>query len=191
MSISLPTASATSSTSSIDRVTVRTGLPYAALMEAFEKEVGHWSAGISAQLVAESAVWEKTRDTIGAMAGQHGLMIFTKINQGEIASLAGKSRSCVPYLVGNPIIATDILNVDIRAGMLVPFRVELYDDGEGGVLSYDLPSSFLASLGKPELAEIGKSLDQKIGSVAQALSKTPCMASASSDRDAADVSGQY
>jgi uncharacterized protein (DUF302 family) len=171
MSISLPTANATSSTSSINRMTVRTGLPYVALMEAFEKEVGHWDAGMGAQLVSENAAWEKTRDTIGAMAGRQGLMIFTKINQGEIASLSGKPRSCVIYLIGNPIIATDILNVDIRAGMLVPFRVELYDDGEGGVLSYDLPSSFLASLGKPELAEIGKSLDQKIGSVAQALSK--------------------
>jgi uncharacterized protein (DUF302 family) len=171
MNISMPTTSAASSTSPITRVTVRTGLPYVELMAAFEKELGRWDVGIGAGLVAEKAAWDKTRDTINRMAGHQGLMIFTKINQGEIASLSGKPRSCVIYLVGNPIIATDILNIDIRAGMLVPFRVELYDDGEGGVLSYDLPSSFLASLGKPELAEIGMSLDQKIGSVGQALSK--------------------
>jgi hypothetical protein len=65
--------------------------------------------------------------------------------------------------------------VDIRAGMLVPFRVELYEDGEGGVMSYDLPSSFLASLGKPELAEVGRNLDEKIGSVAHALISGPGM----------------
>ncbi len=140
-------------------------------MEAFESEVGRWDATMGARLVAENAAWARTCDTIGAMAGHQGLMIFAKINQGEIASLSGTPRSCAIYLVGNPIIATDILNADIRGGMLVPFRVELYDDGEGGTLSYDLPSSFLASLGKPELLEIGKKLDQKIESVALALSK--------------------
>jgi uncharacterized protein (DUF302 family) len=148
-------------------ITVQTGLSYAVLVAAFEREVGHWDADAGARLVAENADWEKTRDTIGRMAGHQGLMIVAKLNQGEIASLSRTPRLCLVYLVGNPIIATDIFKVDIRAGMLVPFRVEVYDDGKGGALSYDLPSSFLASLEQPELVEIGKSLDQNIGSEAQ------------------------
>jgi hypothetical protein len=39
------------------------------------------------------------------------------------------------------------------------------------VISYDRPSSFLATLGRPELAEIGEYLDSKIDAVADAARK--------------------
>jgi uncharacterized protein (DUF302 family) len=174
MSGSSPVAGTTLSTSPIVRVTVQTHKPYGAVVAAFENEVGHWDAEVAGRLVAENASWEKVREAVGRMAGQQGLMIIAKVNQGEIASLSGTLRQCAVYLVGNPVIATDIFKIDIRAGMLVPFRVEIYDEGNDGALSYDLPSSFLASLGKPGLEEIGKTLVQKIESVARALSIGAC-----------------
>ena len=45
--------------------------------------------------------------------------------------VVGTPRLCVVYLVGNPIIAMDIFDVDIRAGTLVPFRVEVYGRRQG------------------------------------------------------------
>jgi uncharacterized protein (DUF302 family) len=173
MSGSSPIAGTTSSTNSIIRVFVRTNKAYDAVIAAFEREVGHWDAEVAARLVAENADWEEVREAVGRMAGHQGLMIIAKVNQGEIASLSGTPRQCAVYLVGNPVIATDILKIDIRAGMLVPFRVEIFEEGGGCALSYDLPSSFLASLGKPGLGEIGNSLDQKIESVARAISGGP------------------
>jgi uncharacterized protein (DUF302 family) len=173
MSGSSPIAGITSSTNSIVRVNVQTRKPYEAVIAAFESEVGHWDAQVAARLVAENTDWEKVREAVAKMVGHQGLMVIAKINQGEIASLSGTPQKCAVYLVGNPIIATDIFKIDIRAGMLVPFRVEIFDDGACGALSYDLPSSFLASLGKPGLEEIGRSLDQKIESVARALSMAP------------------
>ena len=82
------------------------------------------------------------------MAGPRGLMIFIRINQGEIISLSGESKQCSLYLVGNPVIANKIISIDIRG------------------------SFFLAALERPELNEIGVMLDQKIDGVADALRKT-------------------
>ena len=107
------------------------------------------------------------------MAGRHGLMIIFRANQGAITSLSGRAKRCSLYIVGNPVIANRIFELDLRASLYVPFRVCLYDDGgpAGATISYDRPSSFLAGLGRPELGEIGTLLDRKIDGVVAALRK--------------------
>jgi uncharacterized protein (DUF302 family) len=101
------------------------------------------------------------------MAEPFGLMVLAKIDQGRITSLSGKSKSCSLYLVGNPVIANRIIEIDLRGSFYVPFRIAVYDDGGpgGGIISYDRPSSFLAALDRPELSAIGKSLDEKLDRV--------------------------
>ena len=95
-------------------------------------------------------------------------------NQGRITSLSDQEKRCSLYLVGNRVIADQIISIDLRAGFYVPFRVCLYDDGgpEGGVISLDRPSSFLAALGKRELTEFGALLDRKIDDIVTALRKS-------------------
>ena len=53
--------------------------------------------------------------------------------------------------------------------MLVPFRVELYADTGNAVISYDRPSSSLATLENRALDALGSSLDEKMQSVIGAL----------------------
>jgi uncharacterized protein (DUF302 family) len=74
---------------------------------------------------------------------------------------------CSLYLVGNPVIANRIIEIDLRGSFYVPFRVAVHDDGgpDGSIISYDRPSSFLAALNRPELDAIGKSLDEKLDRV--------------------------
>ncbi len=102
------------------------------------------------------------------MAGPRGLMVPTRINQGEILSLLGESKQSSLYH------RHQIISIDIRGSFYVSFRVCLYDHGtaSSAVISYDRPSSFLAALERPELNEIGVMLDQKIDGVADALRKT-------------------
>jgi len=147
-------------------------LSYQALMIGYEWEVGPRGVAVSAKLAAEKASWKETLAVIAAMAGRDGLMIFTRINQGDIASLSGP-RSSSLYLGRNPIIATGIPNTDICGGMLVAFRIELDDDRDDGVLSYDLPSSLLASFRESELSDISLSLDKKIGERGARVVKKP------------------
>ena len=100
-------------------------------------------------------------------------MIIFAADQGALTSLSGKAKRCSLYIVGNPVIANDILDIDLGASFSVPFRVALYESGDGGraVFAYDRPSSFLSSLGRPELKAFGTALDGKIESVLAAIRK--------------------
>lgn len=155
----------------IQGTTVATGRSYEELVRAFERELGHHDPETALHLVERKAAWSEVEREIARTAGPHGLMIFTRIDQGRLTSLSGREKRCSLYLVGNPVIANEIISIDLRGSYYVPFRVALYDDGgsEGAVMRYDRPSSFLATLGRPELAEIGASLDRKIDAVAAAV----------------------
>jgi uncharacterized protein (DUF302 family) len=158
---------------SILHVSVATGLPYDRLIEAFERSLGKWDPIAGATLWKEKASWQDVEAAIAKMAGPFGLMVLTKIDQGQITSLSGKSKMCSLYLVGNPVIANRIIEIDLRGSFYVPFRVAVHDDGgpNGGIISYDRPSSFLAALNRPELDAIGKSLDEKLDRVISNLDR--------------------
>jgi uncharacterized protein (DUF302 family) len=126
-------------------------------------KLGRWDLVAADRLLKSKASWSEVERDVERMAGPRGLMIFTRINQGEIISLSGKVKRCSLYLVGNPVIANKIISIDIRGSLYVPFRVCLYDSATVGsaVISYDRPSSFLAGLERPELDEIGLILVQR------------------------------
>jgi hypothetical protein len=63
-------------------------------------------------LLKSKASWGEVEREVEQMAGPRGLMIFTRINQGEIISLSGEVKRCSLYLVS----------------FYVPFRVCLYDN---------------------------------------------------------------
>jgi uncharacterized protein (DUF302 family) len=158
----------------IQHTSLATGLSYDALVRAFERELGHLDPATPRRLVDSSAEWSEVEREIESTAGPHDLMIIARLDLGSITSLSGREKRCSLYLVGNPVIANQIISIDLRGSFYVPFRVALYDDGsrDGAVICYDRPSSFLATLGRPELAEIGDFLDRKIGAVAAAAART-------------------
>jgi uncharacterized protein (DUF302 family) len=147
---------------------VSTGLRYDAAIRAFEREVGHLDPARIQPLVERKAPWNEIEREIEKVGGSHGLMIIERVDLGRVASLSGREKRCQLYLVGNPVIANRIISIDLRGCFYVPFRVALYDDGnpEGAVIAYDRPSSFLATLGRPELTEIAEELDRKIDAAA-------------------------
>jgi hypothetical protein len=150
---------------------IATGLSYDDLVTAFERELGRWEPASGVALAERRAPWSEVETEVDRMAGVHGLMIFYRADQGAITSLSGRPKRCSLYLVGNPVIANEIIEVDVRASFYVPFRVCLYDDGGpgGASIGFDRPSSFLGLLARPELHTLGLLLDQKIDSVVDAL----------------------
>ena len=154
-----PQLSQSSAGFSIAHVNVATGLPYDRLIEAFERSLGRWDPVAGEPLWKQRASWPEVEAAIAKMAEPFGLMVFAKIDQGRITSLSGKSKMCSLY--------NQIIEIDLRGSFYVPFRVAVHDDGgpNGGTISYDRPSAFLAALTRPELDAIGKSLDEKLDRV--------------------------
>jgi uncharacterized protein (DUF302 family) len=165
----------TSSHPSVTHISVNTGLDYHQLIQSFEHSVGHWDQASGESLVKETADWPKVEAAVAKAGEPVGLMVFTKIDQGRLTSLSGKVKHCALYLVGNPVIANQIIDIDLRGSFYVPFRVAIHSDGgaNDGILSYDLPSSFLAALGRSELTAIGQSLDEKMDKVIANLVAVP------------------
>ena len=159
------------SRAAIEHTEVSTGLSYEALVERFEQTLNHWQPATAEAFVKAKAPWAAVEKEASRVGGAYGLMIIAAINQGAVTSLSGKIKKTRLYLVGNPAIASGIIDIDARAGFYVPFRVALYGKGDeaGAYLAYDRPGSFLATLGRPELAEVGASLDAKIDRVAEAM----------------------
>lgn len=157
--------------SQIKREDITIGLSYEALTTAFEQEMGRFDSAIAQSLVQKKAPWKQVEEVMNKMAGLHGLMIFFKADQGKITSLHNETKKCALYIVGNPLIADQILSNDIRASLYVPFRVCIYDSGnhDSAIIGFDRPSSFLATLNKPALNEFGNLLDNKIDGVIQSI----------------------
>ena len=85
------------------------------------------------------------------MAGPSGFMLFGTQNHGQLLRLAGQKRKAVQYVVGNPLIALQMTQHDIRASLYAPLRVLIYEDESGKTwLEYDRPSSLFGQFGNDQ-----------------------------------------
>jgi uncharacterized protein (DUF302 family) len=146
---------------------IATAIPYDVLTKDFEDELGKYDAGAVALMIQEDVSWKSFEKEMVKMAGNNGLMLFFKADQGRVASINSGEIRCALYLVGNPFIAAQIVNIDIRASFLVPFRVSIYEKekGKGAFIGFQRPSSFLGELENDALMSFGQLLDSKISSI--------------------------
>jgi hypothetical protein len=153
----------------IEQSCIDTQRSYEVATVAFERSIGRLERDRAQELTARRAPWADVETEMARMAGASGLMLFTQVDQGSIASLAGTPLRCRLYLVGNPAIAARIVRIDVRGSFYVPFRVAIFEreDASGAFIMFDRPASFLGVLGHPELNEIGLMLDAKIDAVVQ------------------------
>jgi uncharacterized protein (DUF302 family) len=105
------------------------------------------------------------------MAGPSGFMLFRTSDHGVLLRLAGQQKKAIQYLLGNPLIALQMTQHDIRAGLYAPLRVLLYENEEGKTcIEYDRPSSLFGQFGNPKVTEVATQLDRKLEQlVAKAL----------------------
>lgn len=156
---------------SIKREDILTGLSYDDLVAAFEGELGWWDPLVDSSLIQRAHSWEERKKVYQSMAEPHGLIIFNQLAQDQTAAPSTGNRQCSLYLIGNPIISEQILRIDARASLYVPFRVCLYvpQDLDGSIISFERPSSFIAALRNAELMKFGYLLDKNMDSIIQSI----------------------
>lgn len=82
-----------------------------------------------------------------AREGRSGFMRFLRIDHGAwMTKYFHEAVRSVTYLLGNPLIAIDMLRQDPEAGLNVPFRLMVVEDGVGAKIIYDLPSTLMSGL---------------------------------------------
>jgi len=144
---------------------------YERVVENFERELSGFSQTTTATLIADRAPWPEAEQAFTAMAGAHGLMIVARSGSGAEASLAGTPKHCKLYLVGNPLIAKRLFDIDTCTSLYFPLRVSIFARAltECTYIAYDRPSSVLGRRDATELGDIGRELDRRLAGVVAAL----------------------
>jgi uncharacterized protein (DUF302 family) len=76
-------------------------------------------------------------------------------------------RKAIQYIVGNPLIAVQMTQHDVRASLYAPLRILLYEDEAGKTcLEYDQPSSLFGQFGNERIAPVAAGLDRKLEELA-------------------------
>ncbi|NDR56594.1 DUF302 domain-containing protein [Aliiruegeria sabulilitoris] len=109
---------------------------------------------------------ETTMDALEAAVGKAGATVFARVDHSGGAESVGMTLPGSQLLVfGNPMLGTPAMQDDPLAGLYLPLRVLVYEDGDGAVwLAYEDPAEMLDDLEIDDDAEY-------LGKMSGALSK--------------------
>ncbi len=164
------------STFEATHVVVLSSRPFNEVVETFEALIGgtpppeQWDA-LFHDLVYADASWQEVTQAVGSLIGPSGFLCMLKIDLGSLLSLQGRKKESIRYIIGNPLIANQMIEHNSQAGLYAPLNVLVYQD-EGGqtTIAYDLPSSQMRPFGNPSITAVAQMLDTKLAElVAHAL----------------------
>jgi uncharacterized protein (DUF302 family) len=97
-----------------------------------------------------------TMDALQAVVEGAGATVFTRIDHGAGARSVGSEIGDSQLLVfGNPALGTPAIEADRLAGLYLPLKVLVFEDGDGKVwLAYEPPAETLGDLDIPSDAEV-------------------------------------
>jgi uncharacterized protein (DUF302 family) len=146
----------------VDHVRLETTKPFEEVAKVIERQLGRFAPDVSRSLIAGGDTKE-ARARIEAMAGPSGFMLFGTNDHGALLRLTGQKRKAIQYVLGNPLVALQMTQHDIRAGLYAPLRVLIYEDERGKTcLEYDRPSSLFGQFGDDRISPTAALLDRKL-----------------------------
>jgi uncharacterized protein (DUF302 family) len=149
----------------IEHSVVTSNRSYEQVIESLEARLG--MAGNTdefvRQLAAVNASWERVTQAIEKQLGTSGFTIFSKINHGDLLSLAGKPRRVSQYAIGNALLALQMVEHLPEVALYAPLRLVVYEENGGRtVVAYDRFSSLLLPYQHAEITPIVQLVEQKL-----------------------------
>jgi uncharacterized protein (DUF302 family) len=146
----------------VEHVCLVVDKPFAEVAKALEGQMGHFDQETYKALNAGADV-EEVRKKIEAMAGPSGFMLFRASDHGALLRIVGQKKKAIQYLLGNPLIAIQMTQHDIRSSLYAPLRVLIYENSDGKTcVEYDKPSSLFGQFGNAKVTEVATMLDRKL-----------------------------
>jgi|ERR1700722_11207678 uncharacterized protein (DUF302 family) len=128
----------------------------------FDERLPLLDPSVIVNLVSSQAAWSEVEAAITPTLGSSGFLAVSRLDQGALMSLRGTALHATQYLVGNPLIATEVISSVRRCSVFAPFQAAIYEDQSGVHVSYMLPSSLFTSVDDHGVAAIGERLDVKM-----------------------------
>jgi uncharacterized protein (DUF302 family) len=150
----------------VEHVHLSSAKPFEQARADLERQLGEFDPNVYREF-AGGASAASISSRIGAMAGTSGLMLFAVQDHGSLLKIVEAGRKALQYVVGNPLIAIQMTQHAIGAGLYAPLRVLLYEDDSGATcLEYDRPSSQFGQFNDKRVNQVAASLDQKLAALA-------------------------
>lgn len=106
-----------------------------------------------------------TMDALQAAVEGAGATVFARVDHAGGAAKVDLELAASQLLIfGNPKLGTPAMQDDARAGLFLPLKVLVYEDGNGDVwLAYEDPKAMLGDLDVPADAEYVKKMTGALG----------------------------
>ena len=149
-----------SSTTHVNRSTAKS---FGEVTAAIEAQLGKYDGERIAAAFKTGMDRPHVEAMIHGMEGTSGFMLFAIRDHGQLLPLAGKQGFARQYEVGNPLIALQMTQVDVRAGEYAPLRIFIYvGEDHFTHIDYDLPSSVFGRFHAAGVDKVAKGLDEKL-----------------------------
>ncbi len=150
----------------VEHVQLVADRPFEQVTKALEQQLGQFDPEVYQSLTAGEDA-DKIRSRIDKMAGSSGFMLFKTSDHGALLRLAGQKKKAMQYILGNPLIAIQMTQHDVRAGLYAPLRVLVYENSDGKTcVEYDRPSSLFGQFDNAKVTEVATTLDRKLEQLA-------------------------
>lgn len=147
----------------VNHVLVESDKGFAEVTKSFEQQLGKFDTSVFESFFAVPQNAEDVKSEIEKMSGKSGFMLFGTVNHGLLLFIFGKNRNSVQYVIGNPLMAIQMTQHNIAAGLYAPLRVLIYEDDQGKThLEYDKPSSLFGQFGDGKIVSVANTLDHKL-----------------------------
>lgn len=112
------------------------------------------------QLGAAKATWDQVKQ---AIEKRLGTSIFSKVEQGQLLSFAGRPRRVIQYSIGNPLLAIQMIEYAPEVALYAPLRLAVYESEHGKTfVTYDRFTSLLAPYQRAEIKAIPQLVEEKL-----------------------------
>ena len=151
------------STFTTTHVREQTEKQFGEVTKDFERQLGKFDPTVFQALRPDAERADDARARIEAMAGSSGFMLFGTMDHGALLSIFGVKKKAIQYVVGNPLIAIQMTQHNLAAGLYAPLRVLVYEDDRGRTcLEYDEPSSLFGQFNDDRITTVASLLDRKL-----------------------------
>lgn len=99
---------------------------------------------------------QEVMDALEAAVGNAGATVFARVDHAAGAEKVGLSIPANQVLIfGNPALGTPAMQIDPRAGLFLPLKVQAYQDADGLVwLAYEDPKETMDELDEVEKSPV-------------------------------------
>jgi uncharacterized protein (DUF302 family) len=106
--------------------------------------------------------WQQVRQQLEQMPGSSGLALIDKFDLGVLPTLEGKPTRSIGYMIGNALIAIQMLEHAPEVALYAPFHLVVYEDRAGKTfVAYDRFASQLAQYPHSAIAAVAQQVGQK------------------------------